>query len=47
MEGALLDQAQDDATILAVRDQERAGLDVVTDGETRRESYWGTSAATV
>jgi 5-methyltetrahydropteroyltriglutamate--homocysteine methyltransferase len=34
-----LDQAQDDATILAIRDQERAGLDVVTDGEMRRESY--------
>ena len=39
MEGALLDQAQDDATILALRDQERAGIDVVTDGEIRRESY--------
>ena len=39
MEGALLDQAQDDATILALRDQERAGIDVVTDGEMRRESY--------
>jgi 5-methyltetrahydropteroyltriglutamate--homocysteine methyltransferase len=36
---ALLDQAQDDATILAIRDQERAGIDVVTDGEVRRESY--------
>src|SRR5262249_13577898 len=35
----LLDQAQDDATILAVRDQERAGIDIVTDGEIRRESY--------
>jgi 5-methyltetrahydropteroyltriglutamate--homocysteine methyltransferase len=34
-----LDQAQDDATILAIRDQERAGLDVITDGEMRRESY--------
>jgi len=32
-------QAQDDATILAIRDQERAGLDIVTDGEARRESY--------
>jgi 5-methyltetrahydropteroyltriglutamate--homocysteine methyltransferase len=31
--------AQDDATILAVRDQERAGLDIITDGEQRRESY--------
>ena len=36
---ALLDQAQDDATILAIRDQERAGIDVITDGEVRRESY--------
>jgi len=39
MDGELLDLAQDDATILAVRDQERAGIDVVTDGEMRRESY--------
>src|SRR5690242_10277122 len=34
-----LEQAQDDATLLALRDQERAGLDIVTDGEQRRESY--------
>jgi 5-methyltetrahydropteroyltriglutamate--homocysteine methyltransferase len=34
-----LDQAQDDATLIAIRDQERAGLDIVTDGEMRRESY--------
>jgi 5-methyltetrahydropteroyltriglutamate--homocysteine methyltransferase len=34
-----LDQAQDDATIIAIRDQERAGLDIITDGEMRRESY--------
>ncbi len=34
-----LDAAQDDATLLAIRDQERAGLDIVTDGEQRRESY--------
>src|SRR4030095_16396460 len=34
-----LAQAQDDATILAIRDQERAGLDIITDGEMRRESY--------
>ena len=34
-----LEQAQDDATVLAVRDQERAGIDIVTDGEMRRESY--------
>jgi 5-methyltetrahydropteroyltriglutamate--homocysteine methyltransferase len=36
---AWLQQAQDDATLLAVRDQERAGLDIITDGEERRESY--------
>jgi 5-methyltetrahydropteroyltriglutamate--homocysteine methyltransferase len=35
----LLEAAQDDATRLAVRDQERAGLDIITDGEQRRESY--------
>ena len=34
-----IDEAQDDATLLAIRDQERAGLDIVTDGEQRRESY--------
>src|SRR2546428_4447981 len=34
-----LEQAQDDATILAIRDQERAGLEIITDGESRRESY--------
>jgi 5-methyltetrahydropteroyltriglutamate--homocysteine methyltransferase len=34
-----LEQAQDDATRLAVQDQERAGVDVLTDGEMRRESY--------
>src|SRR3989441_8358233 len=34
-----LEQAQDDATILAIRDQERAGLEIITDGEIRRESY--------
>jgi 5-methyltetrahydropteroyltriglutamate--homocysteine methyltransferase len=34
-----LEQAQDDATILAIRDMERAGIDIVTDGEMRRESY--------
>ncbi|NMO92688.1 uroporphyrinogen decarboxylase family protein [Actinomycetospora sp. TBRC 11914] len=34
-----LEQAQDDATQLAIRAQERAGLDVLTDGEMRRESY--------
>ena len=35
----LLEQAQDDATRLAVHDMERAGVDVITDGEMRRESY--------
>jgi 5-methyltetrahydropteroyltriglutamate--homocysteine methyltransferase len=34
-----LEQAQDDATILAIRDMERAGIDIITDGEVRRESY--------
>jgi len=34
-----LAQAQDDATVLAIRDMERAGIDIVTDGEMRRESY--------
>ncbi len=36
---AHLEEAQDDATRLAVSDMERAGIDVVTDGEMRRESY--------
>ncbi|HEX3400911.1 MAG TPA: 5-methyltetrahydropteroyltriglutamate--homocysteine methyltransferase [Acetobacteraceae bacterium] len=35
----LLEQAQDDGTILAIRDMERAGIDIITDGEVRRESY--------
>ena len=34
-----LAQAQDDATLLAIRAQERAGIDIITDGEMRRESY--------
>ena len=34
-----LEEAQDDATRIAVQDMERAGLDVITDGEMRRESY--------
>jgi 5-methyltetrahydropteroyltriglutamate--homocysteine methyltransferase len=37
--GERLAQAQDDATILAIRDMERAGIDIITDGEIRRESY--------
>jgi 5-methyltetrahydropteroyltriglutamate--homocysteine methyltransferase len=35
----LLAEAQNDATLLAIRAQEEAGLDIVTDGEIRRESY--------
>jgi 5-methyltetrahydropteroyltriglutamate--homocysteine methyltransferase len=34
-----LEEAHNDATLLAIRDQERAGLDIITDGEIRRESY--------
>src|SRR3989442_13931873 len=36
---AWLEQAQDDATLLAIREMEQAGIDVITDGEMRRESY--------
>jgi 5-methyltetrahydropteroyltriglutamate--homocysteine methyltransferase len=36
---AQLEEAQDDATRIAVQDMERAGVDVITDGEMRRESY--------
>src|SRR3989442_10427480 len=36
---ALLAEAQEDATLLAIRAQEEAGLDIITDGEIRRESY--------
>ena len=36
---AHLQEAQDDAVLVAIRDQERAGLDILTDGEMRRESY--------
>src|SRR3954467_11467257 len=39
VEEAFLEEAQDAATLMAIRDQERAGLDIVTDGEQRRESY--------
>jgi 5-methyltetrahydropteroyltriglutamate--homocysteine methyltransferase len=35
----LLEQAQDDATLVAIRDMERAGIDILSDGEIRRESY--------
>ncbi|PQA86418.1 uroporphyrinogen decarboxylase family protein [Hyphococcus luteus] len=34
-----LEEAQNDATIMAIHDQEQAGLDIITDGEMRRESY--------
>jgi 5-methyltetrahydropteroyltriglutamate--homocysteine methyltransferase len=39
VEQPFLQEAQDDATVLAIRAQEEAGLDIITDGETRRESY--------
>jgi 5-methyltetrahydropteroyltriglutamate--homocysteine methyltransferase len=39
VEKAFLEEAQDDATLLAIRDMERAGIDIITDGEMRRESY--------
>jgi 5-methyltetrahydropteroyltriglutamate--homocysteine methyltransferase len=42
LEGEALREAQDDAVLLALRDQEAAGLDIVTDGEQRRRHYiWG------
>ena len=39
VDAAFLEEAQDDATRLAVEDMERAGVDMITDGEMRRESY--------
>ena len=36
---AVLEAKQDEATLLAIRDQEAAGLDIISDGEQRRESY--------
>jgi len=39
VEQSFLQEAQDDATVLAIRAQEEAGLDIITDGEIRRESY--------
>jgi 5-methyltetrahydropteroyltriglutamate--homocysteine methyltransferase len=39
IEPGFLAEAQDDATVLAIRAQEEAGLDIITDGEIRRESY--------
>ena len=43
----LLEQAQDDATLVAIRDMERAGIDIITDGEIRRESYSNRFATTL
>jgi 5-methyltetrahydropteroyltriglutamate--homocysteine methyltransferase len=39
VEQTFLEEAQDDATLLAIRDMERAGIDIISDGEMRRESY--------
>src|SRR5690242_13757764 len=39
VDAGTLEAKQDEATLLAIRDQERAGLDIITDGEQRRESY--------
>jgi 5-methyltetrahydropteroyltriglutamate--homocysteine methyltransferase len=39
VEERYLEEAQDDATLIAIRDMERAGIDIITDGEMRRESY--------
>jgi len=42
-----LERAQDDATLLAIRDMELAGIDIITDGEMRRESYSNRFATTL
>ena len=42
IQGSELSKAQDDATILAIQEQEIAGIDIISDGEIRRESYSGT-----
>jgi 5-methyltetrahydropteroyltriglutamate--homocysteine methyltransferase len=39
VEASLLEEAQGDATLIAIRDMERAGIDIISDGEMRRESY--------
>jgi 5-methyltetrahydropteroyltriglutamate--homocysteine methyltransferase len=44
---AFLEQAQDDATIVAIREMERAGIDIISDGEIRRESYSNRFATTL
>ena len=41
----VLEEAQDDATLTALHDQERAGIDIVSDGEVRRESYFNRFAS--
>jgi 5-methyltetrahydropteroyltriglutamate--homocysteine methyltransferase len=46
LEGEALREAQDDATLLALREQEEIGLDLLTDGEQRRESFVCHAAAT-
>ena len=46
LEGEALAEAQDDATVLALREQEEIGLDILTDGEQRRESFVYHAAAT-
>jgi 5-methyltetrahydropteroyltriglutamate--homocysteine methyltransferase len=46
LEGEELAQAQDDATLIALREQEEIGLDILTDGEQRRESFVYHAAAT-
>jgi 5-methyltetrahydropteroyltriglutamate--homocysteine methyltransferase len=46
LEGDALVQAQDDATLIALREQEEIGLDILTDGEQRRESFVYHAAAT-
>jgi 5-methyltetrahydropteroyltriglutamate--homocysteine methyltransferase len=45
IEQAHLQEAQDDATLLAIREMEEAGIDTITDGEIRRESYSNRFAA--
>ena len=47
VEEKFLEQAQDDATLLAIRDMESAGIDIITDGEIRRESYSNRFATTL
>lgn len=42
-----LEEAHDDATLIAIRDMERAGIDIITDGEIRRESYSNRFATTL